>query len=92
MHADDILLSLGCQLRQARRRHGLTQAQVASLAGLPRLKVIQVEAGRPSVSVEAYTRVAAALGMTILLSPATRPTLDDLDAANARSESTGAGC
>src|SRR3546814_10433467 len=62
-------------LRNARKRRGLTQAQVAVLAAVPRLKVIQVERGDASVSVGAYAQVAAALGLEFAATPARRPTL-----------------
>lgn len=60
---------LGLQLRTERQRLGLTQAQVASRAGLARQKVIQVEQGKPGVAMAAYAATMLALG----LEPATRP-------------------
>jgi transcriptional regulator with XRE-family HTH domain len=81
MHADQILEALGRQLREARQNRGFTQLELARLAGLPRTKIIQVEAGKPSVSIEAYAKVVAALGLSMDVTAATRPTLDDLDAA-----------
>jgi transcriptional regulator with XRE-family HTH domain len=78
MHADTILSRLGDQMRAARANRGFTQKELADLAGLPRLKVIQVEAGRATVSIEAYAKVAGALGMELTLTPSRRPTLDEL--------------
>ncbi len=71
---------LGHALKEARLQRGLRQADVATIAALPRLKVVQVEAGRPTVGVEAYAKIAAALGGQLQLVPAHRPTLDELGA------------
>lgn len=72
------LNNLGAQLAQMRKARGLTQSEVAFRSGIPRLKVIHVEAGRPTVSVEAYARVAAALGAGIHAVPTRRPTIDEI--------------
>lgn len=78
MESTTALHRLAKTLREARKRRGLTQAQVAVLAGLPRLKVIQVEKGEASVSVGAYAAIAAALGMEFSLVAARRPTLEEV--------------
>lgn len=72
------LSRMGAALRAARRNRGLTQADLAGLAGLPRLKVIQAERGDASVSVGAYAAIAAALGSEFSLSQARRPTLEEV--------------
>lgn len=72
------LARLADRLREARKRRGLTQARLAALAGLPRLKVIQIEKAEASVSAGAYAAVAAALGMELSLTPARRPTLEEV--------------
>lgn len=72
------LIRLATALREARKRRGLTQAQVAAIAGVPRLKVIQAEKGAASVSAGAYAAVAAALGMEFSLVPERRPTLEEV--------------
>lgn len=74
------LRRLGSALRAARKRRGLTQAELALRAGVPRLKVIQVEKGEASVSAGAYADVAAALGIEFSVVPARRPTLDEVAA------------
>jgi HTH-type transcriptional regulator / antitoxin HipB len=79
MDADTLLSRLGAQLRAQRLERGLTQAELAQRAGVPRLKVVHVEAGRPTTSAVAYARVAGALGMEFGSMPARRPTLDELD-------------
>lgn len=78
MDAATLLRRFGSSLRDARKRRGLTQAQLAALATVPRLKVIQVERGDASVSIGAYAEVAAALGLEFTPVPARRPTLDEV--------------
>ena len=78
MDAATLLDRFGSSLRDARKRRGLTQAQLAALATVPRLKVIQIERGDASVSVGAYAEVAAALGLEFTPVPARRPTLDEV--------------
>lgn len=78
MEAITLLHRLGGSLRDARKQRGLTQAQLAALASVPRLKVIQVERGDASVSIGAYAEVAAALGLEFTPVPARRPTLDEV--------------
>lgn len=78
MDYETITQRLGQQLRLARVNRGLTQAQVGQMACLPRLKVIHVEAGKATVSVVAYARVASALGVEFSLTPSRRPTLDEM--------------
>lgn len=72
------LQKLGQAFKAMRTNRGLTQEALASLAGVTRLKVIAMEAGRSSVAMESYARLASALGAELTLSPRTRPTLDEL--------------
>ena len=72
------LQKLGQTFKAMRTNRGLTQEEVARSAGVTRLKVIAMEAGRSSVSMESYARLASALGAELTLSPRTRPTLDEL--------------
>ncbi len=72
------LAVLGSSLRTMRQARGLTQQQLAARAGVTRLRVIQVEAGKPTVSAEAYARVAAGLDATLAVAPGSRPTLDEI--------------
>ncbi len=80
MNSLTVLKRLGADLRSARNSRGLTQAELANRAGLPRLKVIQVERGEASVSIGAYADIATALGQALTLSVARRPTLDEVGA------------
>ncbi|MFG6203895.1 helix-turn-helix transcriptional regulator [Pseudomonas retamae] len=69
---------LGVKLREKRLNRGLTQAQLAELAGLTRYKVIAVEKGTLSVGMIAYARVLAALDCELSVVPATMPTLEEV--------------
>jgi transcriptional regulator with XRE-family HTH domain len=73
-----ITLRLGEQLRQRRLNRGLTQAALASLAGITRQKVIAIEKGDLSVGMLAYARVLAALDCELSVVPAAMPTLDEI--------------
>lgn len=70
--------ALGRSLREMRLQRGLRLVDVADMAGVPRLKVIHVEAGRPGVAVSSYARIAAALGGQLQVVPAQRPTLEEI--------------
>ena len=72
------LEKVGQSLRTLRQNRGLTQLALAQRAGVTRLKVIAIEAGRDSVAAGSYARVAAALGADLQALPMTRPTLDEL--------------
>lgn len=73
-----LISRLGTQLREKRIARGLTQAQLAELAGLTRYKIIAVEKGAPSVSMIAYARTLAALDSELVVIPAVMPTLEEL--------------
>lgn len=72
-----VLTRLGAAIKAMRRRRGLAQAALAARAGVPRIKVIQVERGEPTVSAGAYAAIAAALGAEFALVPNRRPTLEE---------------
>lgn len=73
-----IIDRLSKQIREKRTSRGLTQADLAGLAGLTRQKVIAVEKGTLSVSMIAYARVVGALDCEFSVIPARMPTLDEL--------------
>ncbi|WP_242209565.1 MULTISPECIES: helix-turn-helix domain-containing protein [unclassified Pseudomonas] len=77
---DHVLLMsrLAAQLRIKRRARGLTQAQLADLARVTREKVIAIEKGYLSVSMNAYARVIAALDCELTVIPAVMPTLEEV--------------
>ncbi|VVN35092.1 hypothetical protein PS662_05110 [Pseudomonas fluorescens] len=73
-----LIFRLAKQVREKRTNRGLTQAQLADLAGVTRQKVIAVEKGDPSVSMMAYARVIGALDCEVAIVPAAMPTLEEL--------------
>ena len=78
MHENSRLQNVGQRLREMRQNRGLTQLALAQRAGVTRLKMIAIEAGRDSVAAGSYARVAAALGAELQALPMLRPTLDEL--------------
>lgn len=74
-----IVSRLGMQIRQKRINRGLTQVQLAKLAGLTRQKVIAVEKGTLTVGMIAFARVLAALDSELSVIPAAMPTLEELE-------------
>lgn len=79
MDTSVITRRLGDQIRAMRLNRGYTQAQLAKVAGVTRQKLIEIEQGSPSVSMNAYARVIAALGSEFKLVPVTLPTLEELE-------------
>ncbi len=79
METSIITQRLGDQVRAMRLNRGYKQAELAKLAGVTRQKLIEIERGCPSVSMNAYARVIAALGSEIKLVPVTLPTLEELE-------------
>jgi transcriptional regulator with XRE-family HTH domain len=73
-----LIARLGKQIRDKRIKRGLTQAQLAELAGLTRQKIIAVEQGKQSVAMVAYARVLGALDCELAVIPAAMPTLEEL--------------
>ncbi len=55
--------SIGAAVRQARRAHGLTQSQLAGLAGTGLRFVSELERGKPSVALDKVLAVLAVLGL-----------------------------
>ena len=53
------------QYVQCRKMQGLTQAELAKKAGVPRSNITRFESGNYNPSLELLVRIAAALGMTL---------------------------
>jgi len=60
---DEELKLLGSRVRLARIRRGLTQAEIADRTGFSRSTVVDVESGKPGVSIGAIISVLSALGL-----------------------------
>lgn len=57
--------SLGIRIRECRRRHGITQTQLAGLSGTGLRFVSELERGKPSVSLNKVLAVLGALGLKL---------------------------
>jgi HTH-type transcriptional regulator/antitoxin HipB len=61
---------IGATVRQARRAHGLTQTQLAGLAGTGLRFISELERGKPSVALDKTLAVIAVLGLRMQISAA----------------------
>lgn len=59
--------ALAKAIREARRDHGLTQAQLAGLSGTGLRFVNELEHGKPTVSLNKVLAVLAVLGLLVYL-------------------------
>ncbi|MGA3683456.1 helix-turn-helix domain-containing protein [Pseudomonas graminis] len=78
MDATLLLERLGSQIEEMRKSRGLTQVQLAYQAGMTRQKLAEVEKGSPTVAVNFYAKVLAALNAEIKVVSARRPTFEEL--------------
>ena len=53
------------QYIRCRKNQGMTQAELAKRAGIPRTNITRFESGNYNPSLEMLVRIAAALGMTL---------------------------
>lgn len=81
------IIEIAEQIRAARKRRKMTQAQLADASGVSRRSVIALEAGRsPNPSFIAVIRILRAVGLDLRISqaPSGRPTYEDLLAEQER--------
>ena len=64
------LLGIGAAVRHARHTHGLTQTQLAGLAGTGLRFISELERGKPSVALDKTLAVLAVLGLRLQISDA----------------------
>ena len=57
--------AIGAAIRQARKVHGLTQSQLAGLAGTGLRFVSELERGKPNVALDKVLAVLAVLGLRL---------------------------
>lgn len=57
--------ALGAAIRRARKSHGLTQSQLAGLAGTGLRFVSELERGKPNVALDKVMAVMAVLGLRL---------------------------
>ena len=62
---DPALLSLGDHIRHTRLANGMTQEELALVSGVGRELVIQLENGKPGVTLGKACRVLMALGLQL---------------------------
>ena len=68
---------LGRQIRQRRKAAGLTADQLASMAGVSRRLLLELEQGRrPNVGLAHVLRILELLGVDVVLSPRGQPAAD----------------
>jgi transcriptional regulator with XRE-family HTH domain len=67
-------------LRAERARRGLSQAELANLAGIPHRSYQRLEAGDPGARLTTLLRACGTLGLELNSSSSRRPTLDELSA------------
>lgn len=58
---------LGAELQRARKQNGLTQEQLAELAGISERTLRSIERGAGNLSIEAVLSVADVLGLRIVV-------------------------
>jgi DNA-binding XRE family transcriptional regulator len=64
---DPILLALGDKIRMTRAEAGMTQEELALVTGIGRERIMQIENGKPGVSIGAVSRVLNALGLKLVV-------------------------
>ncbi len=69
---------IGRQVRDKRLHRGLTQAELARIAGLTRQNIIAIEKGSLTSAMNAYAKVLGALNCDVKVIPAAMPTLDEV--------------
>lgn len=79
VEGDPLLRHLAKKMREARKRRGLTQQELARLARLTRLRIIEIERGSPAVAMGAYAKAAHAMGFQMGLDAYQRPVFEELD-------------
>ncbi len=65
----NIIKNIGVAIRTRRKRLGMTQQDVAEIAGLQRQTISRVEAGNDAVAIATVARVAAVVGLDLLVRP-----------------------
>lgn len=66
-------MNVGASLRDARKRAGLTQEELATRAGTSQASVSAYESGRKAPSVETLSRMLAATGSRLAVEAGRRP-------------------
>lgn len=73
-----IVERLGRQIANMRKARGMTLVELAARSGITRQKLAEIEKGSPTVSINLYAKVLAAMGAELQVIPARRPTFEEL--------------
>ncbi|WP_280305406.1 helix-turn-helix domain-containing protein [Nocardia neocaledoniensis] len=65
----EVLSEIGARIRAERRRHQLTQEQLAEMVGASTRTVRDIEHGTGSTSIGTVAAVAGAVGLTLQVTP-----------------------
>lgn len=65
----NICLGVGKAIRTRRKQLGMTQQDVAEIAGLQRQTISRVEAGNVAVNVATMVRIASVVGLDLKVMP-----------------------
>ena len=65
----NILVNIGAMIRTRRKRLGMTQQDVAEIAGVQRQTISRVETGNGTVAVTTLARVAMVVGLELGVRP-----------------------
>jgi HTH-type transcriptional regulator/antitoxin HipB len=66
---ENIFESIGAAIRTRRKRLGMTQLDLAEIAGLQRQTISRVEAGNGAVTIATVARIAAVVGLDLMVMP-----------------------
>ena len=65
----NIFESIGAAIRTRRKQLGMTQLDLAQIAGLQRQTISRVEAGNGAVTIATVARIAAVVGLDLVAVP-----------------------
>jgi HTH-type transcriptional regulator/antitoxin HipB len=68
-HVADNPSAFGAVVRERRRQMGITQAQLADVAGVSRKAVIDIESGKPTAQWQIALSLARSLGLNVIVRP-----------------------
>ena len=67
--AANIFENIGSAIRTRRKRLGMPQLDLAEIAGLQRQTISRVEAGNGTVTIATVARIAAVVGLDLMVMP-----------------------
>ncbi len=65
----NIFEGIGAAIRTRRKQLGMTQLDLAEIAGLQRQTISRVEAGNGAVTIATVARIAAVVGLDLMVMP-----------------------